>query len=73
MTIESAYLTLQDAMRKDFSYAWARHCNIAMVIADNTQITPREANIAAAQVMRQCFDIDVTDSWDYRVAVEIVN
>lgn len=72
ITVKDANETLQKAMQDDPHYAWGWQSNIAMAILDSgVDVTPRDANITAAAVMKRCFDVDVTDSWEYRVATEI--
>lgn len=68
---QQPFTQLQRAIQSDFGNAWGWQSNIAMAILDSgVDVTPRDANIAAANVMKRCFDVDVTDSWEYRSVTE---
>lgn len=58
--IPLAFESLKAAMHDDPSYAWSWHCNLAMPIMDAIGCTHRQANDAAARLMRHLFDFDVT-------------
>lgn len=52
-------------MKLDPSYAWGWQCNLAMAIYDQG-LSHIEANIAAANFMKNAFDIDVTQYQEYK-------
>lgn len=63
--IEKLMKILTEAMKLDPSYAWGWQCNLAMAIYDQG-LSHIEANIAAANFMKNAFDIDVTQYKEYK-------
>lgn len=59
-TIAEAFDTLKAAMAADPDYAWGWHCNLAVPIMDAAGVGHQQANEAAALIMRQMFDCDIT-------------
>lgn len=51
---------LSQAMKDDPSFAWAWHCNIAMVARD-AGAPAYEANVRTADFMRHAFGVDTDD------------
>ncbi len=49
-----------DDIKNDPETAWAWHCNIAMPLLDVLGLTHKDANQAAAHLMRHLFDVDIT-------------
>ncbi|MNQ58873.1 hypothetical protein D3C85_730920 [compost metagenome] len=69
--IPNAMNALTDAMDKDLGYAWSWHCNIAGPVADalarvGVTLGHREANYAAAALMRHMFNVDMERDAHYR-------
>ena len=60
MLISEAMEVLKENFEKDFDYAWAWQCNIAMSIYDEGGISVAEANRCAARFMKSAFDVDIT-------------
>jgi len=56
---------LKKAMQEDFEFAWAWHCNLAMLAIDAGADRFR-ANRKAAEFMLSAFDVDVTQSERYK-------
>jgi len=61
----TAFRVLQYSLMIDASYAWSWHCNIAMTSVDEG-MDHAAANRAAARFMKNCFDIDVTQSAEWK-------
>lgn len=59
------FAELANLIRTDPEYAWAFHCNLAVPIWDVTRCTHTYANQAAALIMRQMFDHDITTHQQY--------
>lgn len=55
--IEKAMNTLRKAMKEDRGYAWAWHCNIA-VMAQDAGASHEISNAGAARFMKLAFDVD---------------
>lgn len=64
-TAAEAMDVLRKAMREDSSYAWSWQCNVAMAAVD-AGATHRQANVHAAQFMRNAFGVDVTASEEWK-------
>lgn len=64
--IKQAWSTLKDAMCSDFDWAWAVHCNVAIPIMNNSELSHIESNKAAAAVMQATFGYDVTGLQRYQ-------
>ena len=62
--VSQALDILEDCMRQNPFQAWILHCNIAVSIMDEGG-SHEQANKAAARVMKQLFDVDMTtfDEW----------
>ena len=68
MTIETGKATpgphpfeaLKALIQADPEYAWAWHCNLAVPIMDAARVSHEKADGAAALIMAQMFDCDVT-------------
>lgn len=58
ITIAQAFARLKAAIADDPDYAWAWHCNLAMPIKDELDVSHEQANQAAARLMRHTFDFD---------------
>jgi hypothetical protein len=58
--IAGAFAVIKAAMLKDYDYAWAWHCNLAMAAQDEG-LNHAAGNRAAARFMRMCFDIDTSN------------
>lgn len=56
---KQAYVDLGEAMRRDGSYAWVWHCNIAVAF-QNEGGSHEMSNRAAARFMQTAFGVDVT-------------
>lgn len=63
--LKKAWDTFQQAMRSDPEYAWAWHCNLAVPIMDAAGVSHEKANIAAALIMSQMFEYDITSHPHY--------
>lgn len=59
-TIPDAFDALKRLIQSDLEYAWAWHCNLAVPIIDAACVSHLMANRAAALIMRQMFDYDIT-------------
>lgn len=59
MTVH-AFTALKDLIKTDPEYAWAWHCNLAVPIVDALGVSHTKANEAAALIMAQMFDHDIT-------------
>jgi hypothetical protein len=59
ITPKQAIAALTKAMKEDYGYAWAWHCNIAMAAID-AGAPHKEANERAAGFMRTLFGVDTT-------------
>ena len=51
---------LKKAFADDSHFAWGWHCNVAMAIWDQGDVTRSTANKAAAQVMQRLFGVDTS-------------
>ncbi len=51
-----ALKVLSDAMKADDGYAWAWHCNLAMM-AHDAGAPHKEANFRASDFMKSCFGV----------------
>lgn len=60
-----AFSALQKLIHSDPEYAWAWHCNLAVPIID-AGASQRQANEAAALIMAQMFDYDITAHPNYQ-------
>lgn len=54
------FTALKAAINADPEYAWGWHCNLAVPIMDAACVSHDLANQAAALIMRQLFDCDIT-------------
>lgn len=54
------FSALRNFIATDPEYAWGWQCNLAVPIMDATGVDHRQANEAAALIMRQLFDYDIT-------------
>ncbi len=65
--IGEAFDTIKRAVLTDMDYAWAWHCNLAVPMMDAAAISHESANKAAALIMAQMFDCDITKhpAFDY--------
>lgn len=63
--VQSAFITLREAMENDESYVWGWFCNLA----DLAEVTPssrKEAEEAAADFIIRVFDFDVRKTQMYK-------
>jgi len=67
--IEEAMKILIDNMKADSEIAWAWHCNIAVPMQDEG-IEHILSNRAAARIMYNLFNIDITKHKHYQEIVE---
>lgn len=51
---------LKDGIHSDPEYAWSWQCNLAVPIMDAIGVSHKDANRAAALIMAQMFDYDIT-------------
>lgn len=58
-TKTSEFGALKKLVRKDPEYAWVLQCNLAMPIMDAVHCTHQQANMAAARIMMQWFEVDM--------------
>jgi hypothetical protein len=58
---------IKDAVQNDQEYAWSFHCNLAAPMMDACMIDHREANVSAALVMAQLFQVDMTKNKHWTV------
>jgi len=66
ITTEDLMTYLKKAMKEeDGSYAWAWHCNIAMMAYD-AGAEHKVANDGAARFMKLAFDVDVAKFDEYK-------
>ena len=66
ITTEDLMTYLKKTMKEeDGSYAWAWHCNIAMMAYD-AGTEHKVANDGAARFMKLAFDVDVTKFDEYK-------
>jgi hypothetical protein len=65
MTVH-AFTALKDLINTDTEYAWAWHCNLAVPIMDAACVNHATANEAAALIMAQMFDHDITQHPQYQ-------
>jgi len=61
----TAFRVLQYSLMIDTGYAWSWHCNLAMASVDEG-MDHVAANRAAARFMKNCFDVDVTLSPEWK-------
>jgi len=66
MTEVHAFTALKTLIETDPEYAWTWHCNLAVPIMDATGASQAKANQAAALIMAQMFDYDITEHPNYR-------
>lgn len=66
---KDAFDVLRGAIKKDSSYAWSWHCNVAVCSMDEG-LDHKAANRAAARFMYNCFDVDTTKFKEY---IDIIN
>lgn len=59
VTPAEAMAVLSAAMREDYGYAWAWHCNVAMAAVD-AGAPHKDANERAAGFMRCAFGVDTS-------------
>ena len=57
--IKESFENIAAAMKADYGYAWAWHCNIAMASVDEG-MERAAANRAAARFMHTCFGVDTS-------------
>lgn len=55
-----AFARIKQAIQSDPEYAWAWFCNLSVPIMDATGLSHRKADAAAALIMSQMFECDVT-------------
>ena len=60
MTKEHPFTALKAAIHADPDYAWGWHCNLAVPVMDAAGVSHDGANKAAALIMCQLFDYDIT-------------
>lgn len=60
ITTAQAFAALKQAINSDPDYAWGWLCNLAVPIMDVTRCQHSYANQAAALIMAQMFECDVT-------------
>lgn len=65
--LEQHFTGLKAAIHADPEYAWSWLCNLAVPIMDVTGLDHQQANRAAALIMAQMFDYDITNHPFYRV------
>lgn len=58
--LRGLFAALKAAIHDDPEYAWAWHCNLAVPIMDAANVAHLPANQAAALIMAQMFDYDIT-------------
>lgn len=64
--IKNAFGALKVAIQADPDYAWSWHCNLAVPVMDVIEgATHEQANQAAALIMQQMFDYDITQHPHY--------
>ena len=63
--MEHPFDYIKRKINADPDYAWGWHCNLAVPIMDATGITHEAANEAAALIMAQMFDCDITQHPNY--------
>ena len=73
MTTKEAYEHISNALKTDPDYAWSWHCNIAMAIldADDADVSHKDSNIAAAHVMERCFGVNTAENPNYAFREEV--
>ena len=64
-TIQEALSALKSAMSADPECAWSWHCYICMPIVDCGAASHKDANVAAARIMRGLFGVDMENSTRY--------
>lgn len=55
----NAVKALMKVLQDDPEMAWAWHCNIAMPIMDELNVSHKQANFAAARLMSHLFEVDM--------------
>ena len=60
MNVAEAFDALKTAIQSDPEYAWSWHCNLAVPIMDAVNASHTDSNRAAALIMQQMFDCDIT-------------
>lgn len=66
MTVKHPFDELKAAIHADPDYAWGWQCNLAVPMRDVIPgVTHAQANRAAALIMRQLFDYDITTHKHY--------
>lgn len=59
--MDNGFEALKNAIHADPDYAWGWQCNLAVPIMETVaKVTHSQANAAAAFIMRQVFDYDIT-------------
>ena len=58
MSIRKEFEQFCKAVQSDPDLVWGWHCNIAMPIYDNTELSLEDANKLAVQLMKHLFNID---------------
>tara|TARA_B100000929_G_C15131740_1_gene291484 strand:+ start:202 stop:438 length:237 start_codon:yes stop_codon:yes gene_type:complete len=58
--LQHAFSVFEKSMKDDPDYLWSFHCNVAMPIFDSVGISHKDANIAAARIMKHLFGVNVT-------------
>jgi hypothetical protein len=66
--LPSPFGALREAINSDPDYAWSWLCNLAVPIMDSTGVTHEIANQAAALIMAQMFDCDITKHPNFEYA-----
>lgn len=62
-----AFRTMRSGLQLDYEWATTWHDNIACFIKDSIpHVTMMEANEAAARIMKNCFDVEITDEFRRR-------
>lgn len=56
------YDGLKEALRVDPEYAWTWQSHIAISLMDSLNASNRDSNIAAARIMKNLFNYDVTQN-----------
>ena len=63
--IKNVVNNLSNLLKDDSSLAWSWHCNIAMLAVDSGA-DHKEANIRTAEFMKRLFDVDTSQSKEYK-------
>ncbi len=64
--MEQPFEAIKTLINVEPGYAWAWHCNLAVPIMDVTGASHEVSNAAAALIMMQMFDCDITQHPNYQ-------